>query len=66
VDNAVYSFGFQLSNGIPILPFYRDEEDRELVQLLGYLRNSVLRAKNMQQVNAAQFRLPHLAKQDLD
>ena len=31
VDNAVYSFGFQLSNGIPILPFYYDKEDRELV-----------------------------------
>ena len=31
VDNAVYSFGFQLTNGIPILPFYRNKKDRELV-----------------------------------
>jgi CTD small phosphatase-like protein 2 len=27
VDNAVYSFGFQLDNGIPILPFYEDKTD---------------------------------------
>lgn len=25
IDNAVYSFGFQLDNGIPILPFYDDK-----------------------------------------
>lgn len=31
VDNAVYSFGFQITNGIPILPFYKDPHDRELV-----------------------------------
>ena len=47
VDNAVYSFGFQLSNGIPILPFYYDKEDRELVQLVTYLRNHLIKAKNM-------------------
>jgi CTD small phosphatase-like protein 2 len=27
VDNAVYSFGAQLSNGIPITPFKDDKED---------------------------------------
>ena len=31
VDNAVYSFGFQLTNGVPILPFYENKSDRELV-----------------------------------
>ena len=65
VDNAVYSFGFQLTNGIPILPFYRDKNDRELVQLVAYLKNNLLHAKSIQQANAAQFKLPHLAKQDL-
>ena len=29
VDNAVYSFGFQLDNGIPIIPYYDDPEDEE-------------------------------------
>ena len=65
VDNAVYSFGFQLTNGIPILPFYKDPKDRELVQLVNYLRTHILKAKSIQQCNAAHFKLPHLAKQDL-
>jgi len=27
IDNAVISFGFQLRNGVPILPFYDDLRD---------------------------------------
>jgi len=38
VDNAVYSFGFQLENGVPILPFYDDPNDEELLHLIYYLR----------------------------
>ena len=37
VDNATYSFGFQLDNGIPIIPFYENREDTELIKLMGYL-----------------------------
>lgn len=37
VDNAVYSFGFQLENGIPILPFYDDKKDEEMLHLINYL-----------------------------
>jgi CTD small phosphatase-like protein 2 len=33
VDNAVYSFGYQLENGIPIIPFYDDKKDEELLHL---------------------------------
>lgn len=33
VDNAVYSFGYQLENGIPIIPFYNDRKDEELLHL---------------------------------
>jgi len=39
VDNAVYSFGSQLSNGIPITPFKDDKEDREFLFLMNYLEN---------------------------
>jgi len=38
IDNAVYSFGYQLENGIPILPFYKDKNDEELLHLIYYLR----------------------------
>ena len=27
IDNAVYSFGFQIDNGIPIIPFYNNKDD---------------------------------------
>lgn len=37
IDNAFYSFGFQLFNGIPILPFYEDKMDNELEDLLEFL-----------------------------
>ena len=33
VDNASYSFGNQLANGIPIIPFYRNKNDEELKDL---------------------------------
>ena len=33
VDNSVYSFGFQLSNGVPIIPYFNDPSDKELVYL---------------------------------
>jgi CTD small phosphatase-like protein 2 len=36
VDNAVYSFGYQLDNGIPIIPFYDDKSDEELMHLIFY------------------------------
>lgn len=38
VDNAVYSFGHQVSNGIPILGFYEDKEDIEFLHLIQYMK----------------------------
>jgi len=37
VDNAIYSFGFQLSNGIPIIPFKHDKTDNEFLFLKRFL-----------------------------
>jgi len=37
VDNAGYSFGFQITNGIPIIPFYNNKKDKELKNLIPFL-----------------------------
>ena len=37
VDNAAYSYAFQVDNGIPIIPFYEGKNDYELKALQGYL-----------------------------
>lgn len=37
VDNAVYSFGFQLDNGIPIFPYIQGKDDKQLFYLKEYL-----------------------------
>jgi CTD small phosphatase-like protein 2 len=37
VDNAPYSYYFQLDNGIPIVPFYDDSTDTELLTLHKFL-----------------------------
>lgn len=38
IDNLVESFGFQLSNGIPILEFHGQEKDKELLKLIPFLK----------------------------
>ena len=37
VDNYSFSFGSAIENGIPILPWYDDENDKELKYLTKYL-----------------------------
>lgn len=37
VDNACYSYAFQLSNGIPIAPYFFGKNDNQLLELAGFL-----------------------------
>ena len=39
VDNYVYSFAFHLENGIPIVPFFGEKEDTEMIKILHYLKH---------------------------
>jgi len=38
VDDSIYSYSFQIENGIPIRSFEGEEEDKELLFLINYLR----------------------------
>ncbi len=55
VDNAAYSFGFQLENGVPILPYYDNKEDRELVSLTKYLKG-IKDCRDLREVNKRVWR----------
>ncbi|CAG9311905.1 unnamed protein product [Blepharisma stoltei] len=56
IDNAAYSFGFQVDNGIPIISWHEDKNDKELFNLIDYM--SLLNAANdVRDVNRKTFRL---------
>ena len=38
VDNAAYSFGYQINNGIPIISWHEDPGDVELMNLMKYIK----------------------------
>lgn len=56
VDNAAYSFAYQLDNGIPIAPYYDHPDDEELKHLVPYLKflNYV---EDMKAINRQTFKL---------
>jgi CTD small phosphatase-like protein 2 len=56
VDNAAYSYGYQVENGIPIIPFYDNKEDQELKHLIPYLK-SLAGARDCRDVNKQTFKL---------
>jgi len=55
VDNACYSFGYQIDNGIPIIPYYDNKQDEELKYLLEYLKGMV--NKDIKEMNRKTFKL---------
>ena len=55
VDNSLYSFANQLSNGCLISSFYNDREDRELFTLFNYLKKYVCQSDDVRSVNEKIF-----------
>jgi Dullard-like phosphatase family protein len=55
VDNSLYSFSNQLSNGILINSFYYDKDDRELLNLFNYLQQYIRNAHDSRAVNEKVF-----------
>jgi CTD small phosphatase-like protein 2 len=56
VDNAAYSFGYQLDNGIPIISWHNNRRDKELLNLIEYL-HSVASAEDVRLLNRKTFHL---------
>ena len=63
VDNSIYSFANQLSNGILINSFFNDKEDIELLNVMSYLLTFIVNAKDVREVNETFFGFNSIAKQ---
>ncbi|OMJ77614.1 hypothetical protein SteCoe_22738 [Stentor coeruleus] len=61
VDNAAYCFAYQLENGIPIVSWYNDKNDTELVDLAHYL-SLLSYVKDVRVSNRDTFRLGLLSE----
>ena len=57
VDNAAYSFGYQIDNGVPIIPYYDNKTDEELKDLLEFIKTKILPAKDVRKVISSTFQL---------
>ena len=64
VDNAVYSFGFQLDNGIPIFPYIQGKDDKQLLYLKEYLQ--VINKNNVIKDLKKTFKMKELYESDID
>jgi len=64
IDNSLYSFSNQLSNGILISSFYNNENDRELYYLIKYLNNVYLQG-NLIETNKSVFDFENIKSQIL-
>ena len=56
VDNSVYSFAYQIDNGIPIIPFYHEQTDEEMLHLVFYL-NCLAACEDVRVQNREAFEL---------
>ena len=61
IDNSAYCFAYQLENGVPIVSWYNDNEDTELMELTHYL-SSIETAKDVRTCNRDTFHLDQLSK----
>ena len=59
VDNSMAAFRFQIDNGVPIIDFYDDRDDDELVHLMCYFPK-LAAADDVRHVNRISFALQDL------
>jgi len=56
VDNSAFSFGEQIENGVPIIPFIYDKRDKEFLKLQKYLE-LILESYDVRTFNKEAFKL---------
>jgi CTD small phosphatase-like protein 2 len=56
VDNAAYSFAYQLDNGVPIVSWHDDPNDKELFNLMDYVK-ALAAVDDVRDVNDQTFHL---------
>lgn len=56
IDNAAYSYAFQLENAIPIFPYYDGSNDFELKALETYLAK-IATVRDVRELNKKTFQL---------
>ena len=61
IDNSALSFAFQLDNGIPILPYYDNKDDHELMTLVNYL-NSIATVDDLREENRKFLKMNYFLK----
>jgi hypothetical protein len=66
VDNSIYCFANQLSNGILINSFYNDKNDNELSNVESYLLNYLSEASDVRVTNEQVFNFSSILSELLD
>lgn len=64
VDNATHWFGFQVNNGIPMVPFIDMKDDREMIHLTHYLKQ-IAHVPDVRPKLAEKFMLAKLRKHEV-
>ena len=63
VDNSLYSFMNQISNGILINSFYGDKSDMELLNVMNYLIGFLSTAEDVRKINEHFFNFKSIMKE---
>ena len=63
VDNSMYSFMNNLSNGVLINSFYYNKSDLELYSVMNYLIDLVAKTDDVREVNASTFNFTQIMEE---